>query len=111
MAVFDECSAAHSGDLELTLRCVSNWIESENKRLQEMQQAAVNTPLVNADEFTTWMLLLTGALVFVMQAGALLIHIGYLHTSIPFLSKIDIHASRLRKVLQCSALVLSEKRT
>ena len=84
MAVFDECSAAHADDLELTLRCVSNWIEIENKRLQDMQQAAVNTPLVNADEFITWMLLLTGALVFVMQAGALLIYIGYPHTSIPF---------------------------
>ena len=69
MAIFDECYAAHSSDVELTLRCVSNWIESENIRLQEMQQSA-NEPQITVDEFTTWMLLLAGALVFVMQAGA-----------------------------------------
>ena len=70
MAVYDDCSAAHASDLELTMKCVFNWVESETSRLQRWneQMGATGTG-VSEEDFTTWMLLLTGSLVFFMQAG------------------------------------------
>ena len=72
MTVFDDCSAAHVGELELTLKCVSNWIESETSRLQlatEQNAQASGSGGVSDEDFTNWMLLLTGSMVFFMQAG------------------------------------------
>ena len=71
MTVYDDCSAAHYGDLDLTLKCVSNWIESETSRLQLLteQNAQPSGSGVSDEDFTNWMLLLTGSLVFFMQAG------------------------------------------
>lgn len=69
MGMFEECSAAHSGDLQLTLQCVTNWLESENSRVQQLhEQTAAG---VDPDDFTTWMLLFAGSLVFFMQSGKL----------------------------------------
>jgi len=65
--MFDDCYAAHSDDLMLVLKCVANWMETENLRLQ--QQAQAQTTMVTVEELNTWMLLLAGSLVFFMQAG------------------------------------------
>ena len=67
MTVFNNCSASHSGDLELTLECVANWVEDASNRLQQEQTASTNG--AEADDVTSWLLIVMGALVFFMQAG------------------------------------------
>jgi hypothetical protein len=70
MAVYDDCAAAHTDDLELTMKCVVHWVESETSRLQRWNEQMGTTGTgVGEEDFTTWMLILTGSLVFFMQAG------------------------------------------
>lgn len=71
--MFDECSAAHSGSLELTMECVASWVEGENAKLQEAQ---ANSNAAIAGDMTSWLLVLAGGLVFVMQAGFAMVCAG-----------------------------------
>jgi hypothetical protein len=61
-SLFQRCFAAHSGDQQLALECITNDIEATNQ--------------ASSYEFRQWMLVLTGSLVFFMQAGFAMVCAG-----------------------------------
>jgi len=63
MTVYSDCSVNSTGDLELTVECVANWVENANK----VQTSLSNS--VDAADLAQWLLVVTGALIFFMQSG------------------------------------------
>jgi ammonium transporter, Amt family len=80
MTIYDSCNAAHDGDLQATLKCFSNWIETGQPESESFSKASGSTyqgnDYVRVEDLRNWLLILTGATVFFMQAGFAMICAG-----------------------------------
>jgi hypothetical protein len=76
MSVYQSCAAAHGSEVHLLIQCVSNWIETEAKNQAVNSPGFVAAEFVNVKDVTDWLLVLTGALVFFMQAGFAMVCAG-----------------------------------
>jgi hypothetical protein len=57
---YDSCALAHNSNVHLTMQCVARWVESETTASAARMQAV-------AQDTKSWLLILSGALVFFMQ--------------------------------------------
>jgi hypothetical protein len=74
MSIYDNCSAAHEGNLQLMMQCISNWVETEtvnNKQLINQAGGAADL-----DDLNNWLLVFAGGLMFMMQAGFAMVCAG-----------------------------------
>lgn len=78
-SVYESCSAESGGNLELVVECVANWVESSRNGGNggngttdgsSSPTATATKTYVDTDELKSWLLVLTGALVFFMQVCA-----------------------------------------
>ena len=69
-SVYETCSAANGEDVLLVVQCVADWMERSSNATTIDQQ------FVTVTELTDWLLLLTGALIFFMQAGFAMVCAG-----------------------------------
>jgi hypothetical protein len=74
MTVYDTCTDAHGDDVLQVVKCVAEWVEMARNSTGE--SSAVNQQYVSVAEMTDWLLVLTGALVFFMQAGFAMVCAG-----------------------------------
>jgi Ammonium Transporter Family len=75
-SVYQTCAAEHGDDLPLVIQCVSNWVETTTKDKAVNSPGFVAAEFVSVSEITNWLLILTGALVFFMQAGFAMVCAG-----------------------------------
>ena len=68
MAIYQTCIAQHGNDTLNVVQCVVNWIE--NDRDNDNFLDTFRADMIN------WLLVLTGALVFFMQAGFAMVCAG-----------------------------------
>jgi hypothetical protein len=76
MSVYQSCAAAHGSELHLLIQCVSSSLETEAKNQAVNSPGFVAAEFVNVKDVTDWLLVLTGALAFFMQAGFAMVCAG-----------------------------------
>lgn len=59
MSIYQTCTNAHGGDIDLVMECVVGWVETD------IQGSIIDS--VKREELTDWLLILCGSLVFFMQ--------------------------------------------
>lgn len=76
-SVYQTCALEHGDDMPLLVQCVSNWVETTTKNhALNTDSGFVYSDFANATDVTDWLLILTGALVFFMQAGFAMVCAG-----------------------------------
>ena len=76
-SVYQTCALEHGDDMPLLVQCVSNWVETTTKNhALNTDSGFVYSDFANAADVTDWLLILTGALVFFMQAGFAMVCAG-----------------------------------
>jgi hypothetical protein len=76
-SVYETCATEHGDDMPSLIQCVSNWVETTTKDLALNNDSAfVASDFANKVDVTDWLLILTGALVFFMQAGFAMVCAG-----------------------------------
>ena len=77
MAIYQTCIAQHGNDTLNVVQCVVNWIENDRDNATISATATDDNFLdtFRAD-MINWLLVLTGALVFFMQAGFAMVCAG-----------------------------------
>jgi hypothetical protein len=83
MTVYEACTEKYGEETLDILQCLSNWIEEQNSTTSaatRMNTTTTNTVIDDYDVFRAdmvdWLLILTGALVFFMQAGFAMVCAG-----------------------------------
>jgi Ammonium Transporter Family len=71
MTIYDTCAAANGDNVLLVVQCVANWIETNSTNVD-----ATKKDYVEVNDLTKWLLILTGAMVFFMQAGFAMVCAG-----------------------------------
>jgi Ammonium Transporter Family len=83
--IYETCSSAHGTDSAGTLQCISNWIESDHAAASAAAASvgasataagSDTSSFVTKAQLTQWLLILTGAMVFFMQAGFAMVCAG-----------------------------------
>jgi hypothetical protein len=75
MTVYEACTDAHGDDALLIVQCVAEWVEMARNSTGDGNNA-ISKQYVSIAELTEWLLVLTGALVFFMQAGFAMVCAG-----------------------------------
>jgi hypothetical protein len=79
MSIYDTCAASNGDDALKVVQCIANWIETEKYTSisggNVTSESAYSTN-VETHDFIQWLLVLTGALVFFMQAGFAMVCAG-----------------------------------
>jgi hypothetical protein len=76
-SIYQTCAATHGDEMQLVLQCISNMLETETKdNAIQNSSEFVAADFVHVDDLTNWLLILTGALVFFMQAGFAMVCAG-----------------------------------
>jgi hypothetical protein len=73
---YQTCASEHGEDTVLLIQCVSNWIETQLKDNSVNSPGFVASNFATAVDVTNWLLILTGSLVFFMQAGFAMVCAG-----------------------------------
>jgi magnesium-transporting ATPase (P-type) len=71
MGIYEQCTETHGQNALNIVQCVAKWVEEEKNTT-----ALVNNTTVSETDLTNWLLILTGALVFFMQAGFAMVCAG-----------------------------------
>jgi Ammonium Transporter Family len=75
-SVYQSCATEYGDEIHDVLQCVSNWIEESTKNQAIQDSGFVAADFVIVTEVNDWLLVLTGALVFFMQAGFAMVCAG-----------------------------------
>ena len=76
MSVYQTCAATHGEDIQLLMQCISNWFEQKDENRAIGDYGFVASEYVSMSDLTSWLLVLTGALIFFMQAGFAMVCAG-----------------------------------
>jgi hypothetical protein len=81
MTIYESCTEQYGEDALNVVQCVANWIETERNNATATSNTISGTSSdVNLDNFhadmINWLLVLTGSLVFFMQAGFAMVCAG-----------------------------------
>jgi Ammonium Transporter Family len=71
MTIYDTCAEANGDNVLLVVQCVANWIETNSTNVDTTKRN-----YVEVNDLTKWLLILTGAMVFFMQAGFAMVCAG-----------------------------------
>lgn len=76
-SVYETCAIEHGDDMPSLIQCVSNWVETNTKdHVLNSDSSFVASDFANVGDMNDWLLVLTGALVFFMQAGFAMVCAG-----------------------------------
>jgi Ammonium Transporter Family len=81
MTIFEACTEQYGEDALNIVQCVANWIETQSSTTSSTTSTMIGTT-ANEDydafraDMVQWLLVLTGALVFFMQAGFAMVCAG-----------------------------------
>ena len=76
-SVYETCAIEHGADMPSLVQCISNWVETTTKdHALNTDSGFVASDFAKVVDVTDWLLILTGALVFFMQAGFAMVCAG-----------------------------------
>lgn len=76
-SIYQSCATEYGNEIPLVVQCVADWIESTTLQQQLLQNPDfVPANFVSVTALTNWLLVLTGALIFFMQAGFAMVCAG-----------------------------------
>lgn len=75
-SVYQTCALEHGDDMPGLIQCVSNWAETNAKDVSVNSPGFAAADFVSVTDITNWLLVLTGALIFFMQAGFAMVCAG-----------------------------------
>ena len=76
-SVYETCAIEHGDNTPSLIQCISDWVEKTTKDHALSTDASfVASDFAHVSDMTDWLLILTGALVFFMQAGFAMVCAG-----------------------------------